>query len=358
MDAFEINKFVGAVLAALVFAMGLSVLSEIIFHDDVLYDPAYVIQIADADDALVEEEEKETPFAVLLASADPAAGESAARVCGACHGVEADSGNGIGPAIYNIVGRDIAAADGFGYSAALSSHGEGKVWSYDELNGFLTNPQQWVSGTSMGFGGIQDPQDRANVIAYLKSISPDAPPFPDPPVEVAAVDDAAVTDAAPEAEAAPSEAVPAEAVPAEVEAADPLPADPAPAGGDAFAQLVATSDPNAGAAASAICQACHSINAGEPAKLGPNLHGIFNAAIGAADGYAYSDGLNAYAEANGEWDIAALNEFLEAPTEVVAGTRMAFGGIKDEAQRAAIIAWLHAISPDAGPILVAEGDAQ
>ncbi|MEM7696764.1 MAG: c-type cytochrome [Pseudomonadota bacterium] len=386
MSAYEINKFVGAILAALVFVMGLSVLSDIIFTEEPLDEPAYAIVIPEAQTEVAAEEPAETPFSVLLASADASSGKRAAAICSACHAFEAEE-NKLGPHLVNIVGRDIASVDGFGYSSALAGHGDGKQWSYDELNGFLENPGGWVPGTSMGYAGIKDDAQRADVIAYLVSVSPDAPPLPEPPagaVDVAAVDTAdTATDAAPAAiEEAPA-AAPAEEAPAEEAAAPAAPAEEAPAeetaavepapaaaepappeaetaasGADPFTQLVASADPAAGEAAAALCMACHSVQEGGPHMLGPNLHGVFGADIAAKSDFGYSGALEAYGEAEGAWTIDTLNAFLIAPMETVAGTRMAFGGVKDDAERAAIIAWLHALSPNAGPLVPAPPAAE
>ncbi|GAB5375447.1 MAG: hypothetical protein AcusKO_19090 [Acuticoccus sp.] len=233
MNAHQLNKYIGAVLAALVFAMGLSVLSEIIFEPHELYDPAYVVAIADDDAALRGEEAAETPFAVLLAEADPAAGKNGVRVCGACHTFNEGGANGIGPALHGVVGRAIAAVDGFNYSAALKTYGEGKVWDYEELSGFIENPQAHVRGTIMSFAGVKDPAKRAEAIVYLASESPDAPPLPEPPAEVAEVVEGEAPADAAGAEAGAGEDAAAPAAEGTAPAADDAaaPAEPAaPAG--------------------------------------------------------------------------------------------------------------------------------
>lgn len=339
MNAHELNKFVGAILAALVFAMGLSVLSEIIFEPGELYEPAYVIAISDENSGLQAEEEEETPFALLLAAADPAAGRNVARVCAACHNFEEGGPNGIGPNLYDVVGRQIAGHEGFNYSSAMASYGADKTWTYEELDQFLEAPQQDIPGTIMGFAGVKDPVQRADLVMYLRSISPDAPPLPEPPAEVAAVDaEGTATDATEGAATAPP--AEGEGTPGE---------EGAQAGTDGtFAALVSAANPADGQAAAAICLACHSVNEGEAHKIGPNLHGVFGADIASKDGFDYTEAMRQHGAEDGAWNIAHLDEYLRAPMEVVPGTKMAFAGVKDDEQRAAIIAWLHSISPDAG----------
>jgi cytochrome c len=115
-------------------------------------------------------------FAQLLAAADPAAGERDARVCKACHNFEAGAGAKIGPDLHGVVGRDIASAEGFSYSDALKKQ-EGN-WTYEKLNEFLTNPRAFAPGTKMTFAGFKKPEQRAAVIAYLRSITDNPPPLP------------------------------------------------------------------------------------------------------------------------------------------------------------------------------------
>jgi cytochrome c len=325
MNAFELNKIIGAILGALVFAMGLSVLSDIIFTEEAPETPAYQIAVADATGG-GEEAAAPPSFAVLLASADPAAGQRSAAVCGACHSFEQGGPNKVGPGLYGIVGHPIASHEGFTYSAALTAKREEVGdWTYDALDGFLENPQGWAPGTLMGYAGIKDAQQRANVIAYLRSISPDAPPLPEP-----------------------------EAAPAEVAGAE---GGAAAGGADPFTQLVASADPATGQSKAAVCLACHAIEAGAPNKLGPNLHGVFDRPIASAE-YDYSPAMRTYGEENGDWTVAHLNTYLEAPMQVVPGTKMSYAGIKNENDRAAVIAWLHSISPDAGPIMETAAPAE
>jgi cytochrome c2 len=113
--------------------------------------------------------EPETPGAEILAQGDPAAGEKVFRKCKACHTVEEDGPSRVGPNLYGIVGASVAAVDGFRYSGALADHGGD--WTPDRLAAFLANPRKAVPGTKMSFAGLRKPEDQADVIAYLASLS-------------------------------------------------------------------------------------------------------------------------------------------------------------------------------------------
>lgn len=106
-------------------------------------------------------------FAALLASADVAAGEKIFRRCAACHKIE-DGKNGAGPHLFGVVDRDIASIEGFNYSDALK--GLDGTWTPEKLSEWITNPRDFAPGNRMGFPGLKDEQDRANVIGYLQSI--------------------------------------------------------------------------------------------------------------------------------------------------------------------------------------------
>ncbi|NNG05217.1 MAG: c-type cytochrome [Inquilinus sp.] len=114
--------------------------------------------------------------ATLLASADPTAGQRVSRACGACHTFDQGGANRIGPNLWNVVNRDIAGIEGFRYSGTLA--GLDGAWTYDSLDSFLAAPKQWAPGTSMSFAGIRKAEDRASLIAWLRSLSDDPAPLP------------------------------------------------------------------------------------------------------------------------------------------------------------------------------------
>ena len=103
----------------------------------------------------------------LMSGADPEAGAKAFRQCKACHTVESGGANRVGPNLYGVVGRAVASVDGFKYSSAMQDHGGN--WDVESLDAFLENPRKAVPRTRMSFRGISDPQDRADMIAYLNT---------------------------------------------------------------------------------------------------------------------------------------------------------------------------------------------
>lgn len=117
------------------------------------------------------DEDKNEPkgFASLLAAYDPGAGEKAFRKCKACHTSSKGDKNRIGPNLWDVVGRKKGGIEGFRYSDAMKL--KGGTWTFEELDGFLSNPRTFVMGTKMSQKGIKDPTLRATLIGYLRSLS-------------------------------------------------------------------------------------------------------------------------------------------------------------------------------------------
>ena len=171
-DTMTLTKITGALCGALLVFLLSNWVAETIYHPSDHgkhgeHKQAYYIDTGE-DDSVEEVAEDTGPsITELLAMADIDKGQKVFKKCAACHALEAGV-NGVGPYLYGVVGRDIGAVDGFGYSGAMAA--VAPVWSVENLNAFLEKPKSWAPGTAMSFAGLAKPQDRANVIAYLDSL--------------------------------------------------------------------------------------------------------------------------------------------------------------------------------------------
>lgn len=104
----------------------------------------------------------------LLATAEPERGRRAAQACMACHDVSENGPDRIGPNLWGVVDRPVASRAGFAYSAALKR--QGGQWTFEDLDHFLSAPARAIPGTKMGFAGLRNPHERANVLAFLASL--------------------------------------------------------------------------------------------------------------------------------------------------------------------------------------------
>jgi cytochrome c len=176
----EFYKVWGAALIALTVAFGIGIAINHITHSDHMDIKAYAVAVPDGgtETAAVVEEKVLEPVSPLLASADIAAGEKAFKRCATCHSVEKGGANKVGPNLYNVVGAAKGHEPSFNYSDALMSIEA--PWDYENLNAFFAKPKDYAPGTKMNFAGLSKPQDRANVIAYLRQYADNPPPMPDP----------------------------------------------------------------------------------------------------------------------------------------------------------------------------------
>ena len=111
-----------------------------------------------------------------MALGDLETGSKVWMKCSACHVVEKGGANKIGPALYGVLGRNVAAIENYKYSSALAAYD--KEWTFEEMNGYLKKPQTWIKGTKMSFAGLRKEKDRASVILYLNQNSDNPLPLP------------------------------------------------------------------------------------------------------------------------------------------------------------------------------------
>lgn len=137
-----------------------------------------VVPVSATDEAAVAAPAPEVDLGTRLAASDKAKGAQTARVCMACHSFTQGGPNGVGPNLWGIVGRPTASHAGYAYSAAMQA--EKGPWTYERLDKYLASPARAIPGNKMGFAGIRNAQDRANVIAFLGSLASRQVPFPHP----------------------------------------------------------------------------------------------------------------------------------------------------------------------------------
>lgn len=180
MSGFELNKLAAAILIAGIVAMVAGFLAEILYHPEHPEKRGYSVAVEEGDRdegaGVSEGKEEAIDIAALLKNADIAAGQAVAKKCVSCHVFEKDGPHRVGPRLWGVVGGKRAHWDDFAYSKAMME--KGGSWTYEELYAFLNNPKKVVPGTKMAFAGLKKPEDIANIIAYLRSLSDNPVPLP------------------------------------------------------------------------------------------------------------------------------------------------------------------------------------
>ena len=178
METTNANKIALAVLGALLGTMALGVFSNAVFAPDKAAQPGYALVggEAAAAPAAAAPAAPEVPLPALLAKADAAKGQNDVKTCQACHSFDKGGAAKVGPPLWGVVGRPAASVAGFAYSDALK--GVGGDWTYDKIFTFIKSPKAFAAGTKMTYPGEPDPLKRADILAYLRTLSDNPVPFP------------------------------------------------------------------------------------------------------------------------------------------------------------------------------------
>jgi cytochrome c len=185
MDSFEYNKIIGALLGTVFVIFSISLVSDSLFYSPNPEKAGYAIEAQEAPAAgggETKENPAKAPIAPLLAKADAQKGAAIFKRCEACHDATKGGPNKVGPNLYGVIGRAIASHEGYSYSAAMKDFSDGgkKHWDYQLVSEFITKPKAEVPGTAMGFAGLSKIEERADVIAYLRTLSDNPEPLPSP----------------------------------------------------------------------------------------------------------------------------------------------------------------------------------
>ena len=153
---------------AIILILGINKVTDIIFHNPAPQTSAYqvnVTTVASNETQTSSEDSVSGNIMALFASTSAADGAKVFKKCAACHSIAQGGANKIGPALWGVLGRKSGSVSGYKYSKAMAAHG--KNWSFEEMNGFLIKPKEWMKGTKMSFAGLKNAKDRAAVILYM-----------------------------------------------------------------------------------------------------------------------------------------------------------------------------------------------
>ena len=170
---YELQKLITSIFLVVLIVLGISKVSDIIFKTEQNV-VAYKVEVQEKD--IKSESETKIDLPAFLAKGTVDHGKKVFKKCAACHSINENGKNKIGPALWSVMNRKSGELQDFKYSKALLDYG--KQWDFLELNGFLLKPATWIRGNKMGFAGLKDEKDRASVILYLNESSSNPLPLP------------------------------------------------------------------------------------------------------------------------------------------------------------------------------------
>ena len=163
------NKIIVSILLALILIVGTNKIANVIYSVEKPEKSAYqVASVSNTNNTATEtnsENKSGGDIMALFASVNLSDGEKTFKKCAACHSIAKGGANKIGPALYNVIGRQAGSLPDYKFSKGMVAYG--KKWTPQEMNGFLENPKGWVKGTKMAYAGLKNPKERAALILFL-----------------------------------------------------------------------------------------------------------------------------------------------------------------------------------------------
>ena len=164
------NKIIVSIVFAVILVLAINKITDVIFYVEKPEKSAYQVATVTTVEETLSNESSSTSsesgnIMAVFASTTAAEGAKVFKKCAACHSIAEGGANKIGPALWGVLGRNAGSLPDYKYSKALVAHG--KSWSFEEMNGFLIKPKEWIKGTKMAFAGLKNEKDRAAVILYM-----------------------------------------------------------------------------------------------------------------------------------------------------------------------------------------------
>ena len=163
------NKIIVSIVLAIILVLGIGKITDVIYYVEKPEKSAYQVESITTVASTSSETGSETTgsqnIMAIFASTSAADGAKVFKKCAACHSVNQGGSNKIGPALWGVLGRQVGSVADYKYSKAMAAYE--KNWSFEEMDGFLLKPKEWIKGTKMSFAGLKNDKERAAVILYL-----------------------------------------------------------------------------------------------------------------------------------------------------------------------------------------------
>ena len=168
------NKIIVSIILAIILVFGINKIADVIFYVEKPEKSAYQVDSVTTVASTTTTETNSVGsdsgnIMALFASTNADDGAKVFKKCAACHSIAEGGANKIGPALWGVIGRKAGSVPNYKYSKAMAAYS--KNWSFEEMNGFLIKPKDWIKGTKMSFAGLKNAKDRASVILYMNKNS-------------------------------------------------------------------------------------------------------------------------------------------------------------------------------------------